>query len=149
MPPRPPAQHLEKLPALLGAAASSLRQGYWEPALHGLYYACFHAALALLSTAGMAPATHRGTREMLSLHFVKDGPLPRHLSRLFSQLMTDRELADYGVAGDITGDAAREAAGRATEFLSAVLTLTAERDPEAATAVGAARQALAGLPPSA
>ena len=137
MPPRPPVQHLEKLPALLGAAASSLRQGYWEPALHGLYYACFHAA--------MAPTTHRGTREMLSLHFVKDGPLPRHLGRLFSQLMADRELADYGVAGDITGDAAQAAAARAATFLAAVLTLVEERDVATAATVDAARQALTDL----
>ena len=132
MPPRAPAQHLRKLPALLGSAASDLRQGFWEPAVHGLYYACFHTALALLSTAGVAPGTHRGTREMLSLHFVMNGPLPAHFGRLLGQLLGDREIADYSVTADITPDAAREAAARALEFLEGTLPLLAQRAPEAA-----------------
>lgn len=132
MPPRPPAQHVAKLPVLLAAAASDLRQGFAEPAVHGLYYACFHAALALLSTAGLAPGTHRGVQEMLSLHFVLPGHLPRHFGRLFGQLRGDREIADYGVAGDLDGPAARDHAAKALEFLDAVLPLLGNLAPEAA-----------------
>lgn len=138
MPPRPPALHVAKVPGFAGSAASDLGQGFWESAVGDLYYACFHAALALLSTAGVAPGTHQGAREMLGLHFVLPGLLPTELGRAFSHLMTDRQIADYGVAGETTEEVARDAARDAAAFLRAVLPLVAERAPEAADAVRAA-----------
>ena len=113
MPPRPAASHLEKLPPLLRGAVVLLGQGLWEPAVHALYYACLHTALALLSTIGTTATTHRGISQLFGLHFAKDGPLPGHFGRMLAQLMTDRELADYGVGREITPDVATEAARRA------------------------------------
>lgn len=138
MPPRPAAAHLDKLGPLLRGAASLLDQGLWELAVHALYYACLHTVLALLSTAGVTAATHRGTSQMFALHFVKDGPLPGHFGRLLAQLMTDRELADYGVAREITPGVAQEAAQRAVEFLRLTLPLVAQKDSAAAEAANAA-----------
>jgi uncharacterized protein (UPF0332 family) len=145
MPPRPAASHLEKLPPLLRGAAVLLDQGLWEPAVHALYYACLHAALALLSTAGISATTHRGIGQVFGLHFVKDGPLPGHFGRLLAQLMTDRELADYGVAREIAPEVAQEAARRAVEFLRLTLPLVAQRDSAASEAAAAAAELLEGV----
>ena len=38
-----------------------------------LYYAIYHAAVALLLTEGLEPRSHAGTASMLGLHFVKTG----------------------------------------------------------------------------
>lgn len=132
MPPRPPLQHLRRGNEFLDAAIGSLGLGHWGSAVSSMYYAAFHLALALLSTQGISSATHRGVKEMFSLNFVVDGPLPRPVGRMLSQLMADRESATYSVAEEIDGTIAFENAGRALVFLEATLPLLAQRAPETA-----------------
>jgi len=79
------------------------------------------------------------------LHFVRDGPLPPTLGRAFGHLMTDRGLADYGLAREIDAAAARQALDNAAAILGAILPLVAERAPDASGAVSLALDALAGL----
>jgi len=135
MPPRPPLQHLRRGIEFLEAATGSLGLGHWGSAVSSLYYVTFHLALGLLSTQGISPATHRGVKEMFSLSFVVDGPLPRPVGRMLSQLMADRESATYSVAEEIDGAIAFENAARALAFLEATLPLLAQRAPETAAAL--------------
>lgn len=65
------------------------------------YYACLHVVKALLATRGIAADTHRGVRQLLSLHFIKDGPLTVELGRDYGRLMADRDLADYGLGAPL------------------------------------------------
>ena len=145
--PRRPADHLARVPGYLRGAAAMMDMGLPEQAVSHAYYAAFHAAQALLATAGVAVETHAGLQQALSLHFVRDGPLPATLGRAFGHLMTDRGLADYGLAREIDAAAARQALDNAGFILRAILALVAERAPDAAGAVAEALAALPALAP--
>lgn len=143
--PPPPASLAARVPGYLGTARLAFSAGFWEQTTSNAYYACLHAARALLATAGIAADTHKGTQEMLSLHFVRAGALPRSTGRDLNRLLGDRELADYGIAGDIDADAAREAIRLAAGVLRPVLALLPVRDPACAEAASSALEALAAL----
>ncbi|PYQ98086.1 MAG: DNA-binding protein [Acidobacteria bacterium] len=61
-----------------------------------LYYASYHAAVALLLTEGLEPRSHAGTASMLGLHFVKTGRMDPEDARLFARIQKYRLEADYG-----------------------------------------------------
>ena len=61
-----------------------------------LYYAIYHAAVALLLTEGLEPRSHAGTASMLGLHFVKTGRMDPEDARLFARIQKYRLEADYG-----------------------------------------------------
>ena len=74
-----PAEHLLKSAAFLRAVRVLLGAGLADRAASDAYYAAFHAAQALLATAGLAAETQGGVHTLLARHFVKDGPLPASL----------------------------------------------------------------------
>lgn len=130
--PEPPAHHLAKAGRFLRAARTLLDAGLAEQATSDVYYAAFHAASALLASAGLEAQTHEGVRRQLALHFVKDGPLPAHATRDLSRLLSDRLLADYAVAGEIDAAAAADAARLAVGLVRAILPVLVGRDPASA-----------------
>jgi uncharacterized protein (UPF0332 family) len=137
MSPEPPAHHLAKAERFLRAARTLLDAGLPEQAVSDAYYAAFHAASALLASAGLEAGTHEGLRRQLALHFVKDGPLPPHAARDLSRLLSDRLLADYAVAGEIDAAAAVDAARLAAGLLRAILPVLVARDAASAPAAAA------------
>ena len=72
------------------------------------YFAVFHAAQALLFSAGLEARTHRGVVALVGEHFVKPGTLSSEMGRLLSRMQRDREDADYLAGAVFTGDEARE-----------------------------------------
>ena len=66
------------------------------------YYAVFHAARALLFSAGLEVVSHRGTVSLLGANFVKTGRLSPELARTVAHMQRDREDADYGTAAVFT-----------------------------------------------
>ncbi|HYF07071.1 MAG TPA: HEPN domain-containing protein [Acetobacteraceae bacterium] len=139
MNPASPTAHVTKVILFLRAAQAVLAAGLPERATSDAYYATYHAAMALLATAAVAPETHSGMRQMLALHFVRNGPLPPETSQDLNHLMGDRLLADYGVSQEITAAGARRAIRIATRLLRSMLPLVSEREPEAAQAVAEAQ----------
>jgi uncharacterized protein (UPF0332 family) len=137
MSPEPPAHHLAKAERFLRAARTLLDAGLPEQAVPDAYHAAFHAASALLASAGLEAGTHEGLRRRLALHFVKDGPLPPHAARDLSRLLSDRLLADYAVAGEIDAAAAVDAARLAAGLLRAILPVLVARDAASAPAAAA------------
>jgi len=73
-----------------------------------LYYAIYHAAVALLLTEGLEPRSHSGTASLLGLHFVKTGRMGPEDARLFARIQKYRLEADYGRDFVLTNDALRE-----------------------------------------
>jgi uncharacterized protein (UPF0332 family) len=140
MSPEPPSHHLAKAERFLRAARTLLAAGLGEQATSDAYYAAFHAATALLASAGVEAGTHEGLRRLLALHFVKDGPLPPHTARDLSRLLSDRLLADYAVAGEIDQAAAVDAARLATGLVRAILPVLVARDPASTAAAEAVRR---------
>lgn len=67
-----------------------------EAVVARLYYACFHAANAVLYDRGVEPTSHRGRISQFGQELVVDGPVPRDDGRFLNRLKDLRERADYG-----------------------------------------------------
>ena len=89
------ALELEKSDGLFAQVSSLKELGYWDTLASRLYYAAFHAVLALLISDGYAASTHKGAVAMLGLHYVKTGILSEDDGSLYSQLQSLREKSDY------------------------------------------------------
>ena len=60
------------------------------------YFACFHAARAVLYERGHEPGTHAGVVSQFGQQVVLAGDVPRVDGRLLNELSTLRNEADYG-----------------------------------------------------
>ena len=68
---------------------------YWDMVANRLYYAVFHAVTALLIHDRHKVGTHKGVVLLFGQHYIKTGRFSIHEGRLYSQLQTMREKADY------------------------------------------------------
>ncbi|MFB6360727.1 MAG: HEPN domain-containing protein [Halobacteriales archaeon] len=60
------------------------------------YYACFHAAQAVLLRRGHSPDSHGGVLSLFGSAVVLPGDAPRSQGRLLNRLSELRKQADYG-----------------------------------------------------
>ena len=70
-------------------------QGYYNTAVNRLYYACYYAAVALLTKHHISTNTHAGVKTMLGLHFVSKGLITKESGRAFTNLFDSRQRGDY------------------------------------------------------
>ena len=70
-------------------------QGYYNTAVNRLYYACYYAAVALLTKHHISTGTHAGVKTMLGLHFVSKGLITKESGRAFTSLFDSRQSGDY------------------------------------------------------
>lgn len=61
-----------------------------------LYYACFHAAQAVLYDRGHEPESHGGVLSLFGSEVVVEGDASRSHGRLLNDLSALRKQADYG-----------------------------------------------------
>ena len=73
-----------------------------------LYYAAYHAAVALLLTQGIEARSHAVVANLLGLHFVKTERLDSGDARLFARLQKYRIEADYSTEFVLTVSALEE-----------------------------------------
>ncbi len=99
------------------AAQVLVDAGLLHDAESRLYYAIYHAAVALLLTEGLEPRSHSGTASLLGLHFVKTGRMGPEDARLFARIQKYRLEADYGRDFVLTTDALREDLASCQGFL--------------------------------
>lgn len=59
------------------------------------YYACYHAAKAVLHTRGFDPKTHAGMVSTFGEQVVENDEATRDDGRFLSNLMDERKTADY------------------------------------------------------
>lgn len=69
--------------------------GFYNTATNRLYYACYYAAVALLTKHRIPTNTHAGVKTMLGLHFVSQGLISKESGRAFSNLFNSRQHGDY------------------------------------------------------
>jgi len=103
----------------LAAARHLLDGGFHADAVSRAYYAAFHWARALLVSRGIEPRSHRGTIQLIGLHFVKEGRLAESDAAVLAHLETYRELSDYNAAASFTRAQAEEEIARAGQFIEA------------------------------
>ena len=65
-------------------------------AINRLYYACFHAAQAVLYDRGHNPSTHGGVLSLFGSEVVVAGEASREDGRFLNDLSELRKQADYG-----------------------------------------------------
>lgn len=102
------------------------QQGYYNTAVNRLYYACYYAATALLLKHGINAATHAGVKQMLGMHFVATGRLPRESGRCFSLLFERRHSSDYDDFAYSSEEEIDELLPKAEAFIEAVGSLLKE-----------------------
>jgi uncharacterized protein (UPF0332 family) len=90
----------EELRSLL----ANRRAAIHRKALHGLYFAAFHAVRSLLATRGIEAGTHKGVHVAFALNLVKPGTVSSASAKILSELQAIRERADYQV--ELSYDAA-------------------------------------------
>lgn len=89
-----------------------------------LYYACFHAAQAVLYAKGFEPRTHQGVAMLFGQEVVLQGEASEDDGRFLNELRDYREQADYDhdpIEADV--DALSE---RAEEFVASMEDLVGE-----------------------
>lgn len=100
----------------LAEARYLLEGGFHNAAVSRAYYAAFHWATALLLLKGLEPKTHRGTIQLLQLHYVETGELSSEDAVAIAQLETYRELSDYNAKADFDAQRASTEVHRAEAF---------------------------------
>lgn len=85
----------EKGKSFLEQAEKIVELGYWDMVANRLYYAVFHSVSALLIKNGHKVGTHKGVVLLFGQHYIKTGIFSPVEGRLYSQLQTMREKADY------------------------------------------------------
>ena len=73
------------------------REKRWETAANRLYYALFHAVIALLVNDGHLLKSHRGMMSLFGRHYVRTAIFSRADGSLLSDLVIMRDNADYSV----------------------------------------------------
>ena len=89
------AAELDKSRRALATASANAAAGDLDAAVNRLYYAAFHAAIAVCLTEGLEPKTHHGARHLLNVHFVVTRKLDEWVNGALARLEDDRYLADY------------------------------------------------------
>jgi len=102
------ASELARSDESMRAARLLIDAGLLHDAESRLYYAIYHAALAVLLTEGLEPRSQAGTTSLLGLHFVKAGRMGAEDARLFARIQKYRIESDYGRDFPLTPDALRE-----------------------------------------
>ena len=59
------------------------------------YYACFHAARAVLYDRGFTPDSHQGALSLFGRHVVQSGDASPEQGRFLNEMMRERLTADY------------------------------------------------------
>jgi uncharacterized protein (UPF0332 family) len=95
-------------------------QGYYNTAVNRLYYACYYAAVALLTRHLVSTNTHAGVKMMLGMHFVSKGLISKESGRAFSNLYDSRQRGDYDEFVYSTREEVDELLPKAQQFIEEV-----------------------------
>lgn len=88
-------QRMAKSKATINEINNLLQFGYYHTAINRIYYSCFYAVEALLTTVDTFPKSHKGILTMFSQHFIKTGKVSLDFGEFYSKLFQERLLADY------------------------------------------------------
>lgn len=84
------------------------------------YYAAFYSLLALLQTTGKIPRKHRGAINLFDAEFIKEGILPKELSRSVHWLFNERNKDDYTSVEPVSLEDSQKALTIAEQFVQAI-----------------------------
>lgn len=111
---------LSKYRELLGEIEIHIEHELWHTAINRLYYACYYAVSALLLSKNIKPHTHGGVRQMLGLHFIKQGIIREGLGKFYSDLFDKRQTSDYDDFVQITKEDVYDMYPNAKELITQI-----------------------------
>lgn len=111
---------MEKAQTFLKEAERMVELSLWDMAANRFYYACFHAAQAVLVHYGFSAHTHAGTIAVFGVNFVKAERIDRSLGAFFSRMEQLRMKADYNCEYDVTQADVESMVQPARDFLAAI-----------------------------
>lgn len=127
----------------LTAARLVAAGGLYRNAIGDLYYAAYHAVVAVLAAHGIATASHEGVQTMFGLHFIKPGAIDRHAGKYLGNLHHARLTADYKGFVPVEADDHAEARAQACFVVQVCVDYLAGQFP--GLPVGAVRQVLVDM----
>ena len=86
---------LQRAEEALAEADSLIKSNFYNAAVNRLYYACYYAVIALLIKHNITAQTHKGVKQMFSLHFAANGKIEKRYSIFYGRLFNDRISSDY------------------------------------------------------
>jgi uncharacterized protein (UPF0332 family) len=87
---------LTKARELLTDVNILVENGGYNSVISRLYYACYHATVALLLTKDIQSKTHKGVMILLHKEFVLKNEFDLEKSAFFNRLLQERIEEDYG-----------------------------------------------------
>jgi len=79
-------------------AEANAQMQLWNVVSNRLYYATYHAVIALLVSEGLQVGTHAGAQNQFGQHFVVTGKFSMDDAKLYAKLISMRQKADYNCA---------------------------------------------------
>ena len=111
---------MEKVRQNLSAARRDLNAAAPALAASRAYYAMFHAAEAVLETAGLVFNSHRAVIAAFGKAFAKAGKFPVEMHRELITGFERRNEGEYGPSAAVSKEEAEKALRAAEEFVAAV-----------------------------
>ena len=118
---------IDKAKRFLAEAEQMLAMNLWDMAANRFYYACFHAAQALLVCYGYSAHTHAGTLGVFGMNFVKTGKISIELGAFFSRMEQLRMKADYNCEYDVSESDVISMSEPARDFITNIERLVREK----------------------
>ncbi len=100
-----------------------MQNSFYNGAVSRMFYACYHATLALLLTKNIAPKTHKGTLAELNKHFVLFGNFDERQSEFYGNLLQQRMKSDYNSIISMTKEKAEQLMLSANEYIGYITSL--------------------------
>ena len=92
----------------------------WDTLANRVYYAVFHAVMALLIQNELHAQSHKGVSILFSKHFVKEGLIDEEYGSFFARLETMREKSDYTCLFETTEEEVLPMIPKAKELVSII-----------------------------
>lgn len=102
------ALELERARKLIVETEKISDWGMWNTAASRLYYALFHAVSALLINDERPVSSHKGVNLRFGQHYVQTGIFTAEDGRLYTQLQSLRERADYNILFEASEEDVRQ-----------------------------------------
>lgn len=109
---------MERAFETLQEARLMLDSGHLHGAANRIYYACFYATVALLSSTNLSSSKHSGVIALFNRHFVKEGIVPADLGKFYSRAFDHRLESDYGEIVELSKKDLGSDLTRAEEFIT-------------------------------
>lgn len=88
-------QEISKASSFLSDADKLVGMEMWNASANRVYYALYHAILAMMIHDGYAPKTHSGLITEFGKQYILTGKFDKENSKLLSKMRTIREKCDY------------------------------------------------------